>query len=254
MSRSLPAILALALLVPGGLAAQDPDSAAVDTAGVAPSRLPDVDQDVVDTTALPVSPGGAMIRSMILPGWGQAEFQAYFRGGVYFAAWAGNWFMLFRNEYRLDYVRQQYDIRYDQIRTGLLANSDNPDSLAAQLDSFPDLMDTAVREDSLGNDLRKLVRARKQQREDWIAWSLFWLLASGIDAFVTAHLYDFPAEVDLRPAGGRAAALTVSVPFSVPGGRAPPPTASALPPPGPPRGPPLSPRRPTPDEGMPDSR
>jgi len=237
MSRSAFVLLALALLMPGALAGQDPDSvrvdtAAVDTAAGLPMRpVPAVERAVSDTTPLPVSPGGAMIRSMILPGWGQSEFEAYFRGSVYFAGWVGNWFMNFRNAYRLDNARHRFDLRSDQLLAGILANSGNPDSMAAQIDSFPEILDTAIQEDSLGNDLQKLVRARRQQREDWIAWSLFWVLASGIDAFVTAHLYDFPADVELRPTGGRGASLTVSVPLGLPGQAQPRTARAALPPP-----------------------
>lgn len=250
MSRSLPVLIALAMVLPGGLAAQDPDSVSADTAATAEQPLrpgPTVNPAVVDTASMPASPGSAMIRSMILPGWGQSKFQAYFRGSVYFAGWVGNWFMNFKNAYRLDNARTQFDVRSDQIRAGLLASSGNPDSMAAQIDSFPEILDTAIQEDSLGNDLQKLVRARRQQREDWIAWSLFWVLASGIDAFVTAHLYDFPADVQLRPTGGRGAALTVSVPFPAPGGRQLRAAGAALPAPAPPRAPPS-------EGGMPDSR
>ncbi len=231
MSRRLPALLAL-LILPGGLAAQEPDTLGVDSLLPVPRVEPAIEPVVQDAGALPVSPGGAMIRSMILPGWGQAPFDAYFRGGVYFAGWAGNWFMLFRNSYRLENARTRFDIRAEQIEEGLITAAPNPDSMRAQIDSFPTILIDAIREDSLGNDLRKLVRAREQQREDWIAWSLFWLLASGIDAFVTAHLHEFPADVELRPAaaaGGRAISVSISVPVPGIGARQPRPAPAALP-------------------------
>ena len=60
--------------------------------------------------------------------------------------------------------------------------------------------------------------ARTQQREDWIAWSIFWILASGIDGFVTAHLADFPADIELSPERDRSLRLEVRVPLPVPGG------------------------------------
>lgn len=242
MIRRSIAPLVLAAALPAALAGQGVDTLGVDS--VRP--IPRVEPVAVDTPTLPVSPVGAMLRSMVLPGWGQSEFESYFRGSVYFAGWTGNWFMIFRNEHRLDNVQVRFDLRAAQIQDQLLASSSNPDSLRAQIDSFPDILDTAVREDSLGNELRKLVRARKQQREDWIAWSLFWVLASGVDAFVTAHLADFPADVEMRPTGGRALSLSVSVPFSTPGARPPPAAGAALPAPTL-RGPPA--------EGeMPDSR
>jgi hypothetical protein len=228
-------------MAPGGLDGQDPDTLAVDSVGAEEATT-----QADSAPAIRLSPGAAMIRSLILPGWGQAEFDSHFRGGVYFAGWAGNWYMIFRNAYRLDEARTRFDLRFDQLESALIAASPNPDSMRAQIDSFPNIMNTAVREDSLGNELRKLVNAREQQQEDWIAWSLFWVLASGIDAFVTAHLHDFPADVDLRPTGGRSVSLTVSVPVWPPSAR-PPRAARAALPPRPPPGPP-------PGEGMPDSR
>ncbi|MFO7893068.1 MAG: DUF5683 domain-containing protein [Longimicrobiales bacterium] len=242
MIRRSIAPLVLAAALPGGLVGQEVDTLGVDS--VRP--IQQVEPVAVDTPTLPASPVGAMLRSMVLPGWGQSKFESYFRGSVYFTGWAGNWFMIFRNEYRLDNAQVRFEIRTDQIEDQLVASSTNPDSLRAQIDSFPDILDTAVREDSLGNALRKLARARKQQREDWIAWSLFWVLASGVDAFVTAHLADFPADVEMRPTGERALSLSVSVPFSTPG--APPPRAAGAALPAPPlRGPPA-------EGGMQDSR
>ena len=153
-----------------------------------------------------VSPGGAFLRSLIIPGWGQAEFDAYFRGGIYFAGWAANWFMNFRNYTRLEDARSRFGLRESQIA----------DSLAAAgipADSIPLLLPAAVEADAAGDDLGQLVRAREQQREDWIAWSIFWLLASGVDAFVTAHLADFPAAIDLEPGAENGISVRVDVPL-----------------------------------------
>jgi hypothetical protein len=47
----------------------------------------------------------------------------------------------------------------------------------------------------------ELQQIRRQQREDWIAFGVFFLLLGGADAFVAAHLADFPEplEVAVRP-------------------------------------------------------
>ena len=65
----------------------------------------------------------------------------------------------------------------------------------------------------LDSTLGDLVDAREQQREDWIAWSLFWLLASGVDAFVNAHLADFPAAIELEPAQDRSLSVSLQIPL-----------------------------------------
>ena len=193
--------------------AQDTTTVTVDTIVIEPD-VPVTTAPAPDTARrLPITPRGAFIRSMILPGWGQSAFDANFRGGIYFAGWAGNWLALFKTYTKLNEARDRFDRRELQLVDSLLAASPDPDSTRAVIDST-DIMDAVVRADSAGDALRKLVNAREQQREDWIAWSLFWLLASGIDAYVTAHLYDFPAEVDLEPRrdGGVTVRLEVPLP------------------------------------------
>lgn len=198
--------IALALTASPAAAQEPPDT----TGGPVP-----VDSVVVT----PMSPRGAFIRSMILPGWGQSAFGSYFRGGVFFTGWAGNWFMNFRNQVRLDNARDRYGLRRSELRDSLIFSPPaedvppNPDSMRAVLDST-DLLQQTVLADSAGNDLRKLVRARKQQREDWIAWTVFWILASGVDGYVTAHLSDFPATIDVDP--GRDGSMTFRVEVPLP--------------------------------------
>ena len=59
---------------------------------------------------------------------------------------------------------------------------------------------------------RRLIDSRKEQRQDWVTYTLVLTLASGIDAFVAAHLADFPAAVDATPRVGGGANLQISVP------------------------------------------
>jgi hypothetical protein len=206
--------LALAHVTPAG--GQEPDTTApvIDSVVVTPEVAPTVVPANPDTLPEPpMSPRGAFIRSMIVPGWGQSAFGADFRGGIYFAGWAGNWFMNFRNFVRLDDARERFDLRSDQVRDSLIVTSTNPDSVRAELEGDPTVLDAAIRADGVGNRMRKLVRAREQQREDWIAWSIFWLLASGVDAYVTAHLSDFPATIDIEPQRDRSVSLRLEVPL-----------------------------------------
>ncbi len=214
MSRwLLPA--ALLLLAASPLRAQvgDTSQVPVDSVIVTPETTVEVEPAAGDTVR-PMAPRDAMIRSMLVPGWGQAAFGSNFRGGIYFAGWAGNWYMNFRNAVRIHTAEELFDRRRSEIVDSLVAAAPDPDSMRAQIDSFPNVVDTAVRADSTGNDLRKLVRGRKQQRQDWIAWSIFWVLASGVDAYVNAQLSDFPATIDVEPAGYRA--VSVGVRLAVP--------------------------------------
>ena len=210
--RSVQAV-AIALL-PLPAIAQVPDSIGVpvDSVIIAPAvPVAAVPAEGDTTPREPLSPRSAFIRSMILPGWGQAEFGSYLRGGVFFAGWAGNWFMNFKNVVRLNEARDRYDLRAGELRDSLVTTSPNPDSMRAVLDTT-DLLDLTIRADSAGNDLRKLVRGRKQQREDWIAFTIFWILASGVDGYVTAHLADFPATIDVETGMDGGFSLRLEVP------------------------------------------
>lgn len=216
------AIIAMVLQGPriAILGAQVPDTAVthMDSVIVEPTAVAPAAQAVTDTLVAPISPGGAFIRSLIIPGWGQSAFEAYTRGGIYFSGWATNWFMIVKTRARLGEARNRLDLRTVQIRDSLIHSPPapdvppNPDSMRAVLDTT-NLLQTVLGEDRVGADLQGLIQSREQQREDWIAWSIFWLLASGIDAFVTAHLADFPATIDVEPNMDRSVSLRVDVPF-----------------------------------------
>lgn len=216
------AVLFLIGFSPAATPAQvgDTTQVPVDSVVVSPEARPTVTPTALDSIQ-PISPRGAFVRSALIPGWGQSAFGSYFRGGIYFAGWTGNWFMMFKNQVRLNQARDRFDLRARQIEEELIAASPNPDSLRAVLDTVPSVLDQAIRADdgpgASGNALRRLVGSREQQREDWIAWSIFWLLASGLDAYVTAQLADFPTDVDVRRNADRTVSVGIQVP--IPGKR-----------------------------------
>lgn len=59
-----------------------------------------------DTVAPPIGPWGAFWRSLVVPGWGQAELGAETRGAVYFVAEGFSVWMWARAQRRLDHVRR----------------------------------------------------------------------------------------------------------------------------------------------------
>jgi hypothetical protein len=61
-----------------------------------------------------------------------------------------------------------------------------------------------------------LVAARQDQKEDWIVMAVFWALFSGVDAWVSAHLWDFEGAVVPPPDGSPGVALQYSVPIGGP--------------------------------------
>ena len=90
--------------------------------------------------------------------------------------------MLLKTMRRLGSARRQLSLWEERI-TERLARSGvtEPDEIEAELGRDEEVL-----------RLRSLVDAREEQREDWFAVALFTLLMSGVDAFVSAHLQNFP--------------------------------------------------------------
>lgn len=159
-----------------------------------------------DSISIPItiSPGGAFIRSMLIPGWGQAAVGSYGRGSFYFVTEAVSVWMLLKTASRRSTARDGLEFQRAEAERHLRAQGmTNPDSIALLVSEDPAVLGA-----------ENLVDTRSQQFEDWAAFGLFMLLVGGADAFVSAHLSDFPVplEVDLQgtPEHG------VEVKFSLP--------------------------------------
>lgn len=214
----LLAILALGLLSPSITRAQTPPDSTPPT--TAESSVVVVQPEDSATLRNFPSPGGAFLRSVLIPGWGQAVYGSYFRGGVYFAAEAGSWFMLLKTLAKLGEAREIESWRVGAVRDSLMATIAADEELAERLSREPGGIEGAVAREIDEHPnvvaIRKLVDARKEQREDWIVLTLFWMLASGVDAYVTAHLSDFPAKVTAEPRADGSYDFGLSIPV---GGR-----------------------------------
>jgi hypothetical protein len=62
----------------------------------------------------------------------------------------------------------------------------------------------------------ELAASRQEQKEDWIVMAVFWALFSGIDAWVSAHLWGFEGAVIPPPDGSRGVAVQYSLPVGGP--------------------------------------
>ena len=135
-----------------------------------------------------ISPRGAFLRALVLPGWGHAAIGSYTRGGFYFAAEAATWYTLLLTRQRLSEVRERVAFREGIVRARLAAEGvTEPQEIKAGLDD-----DSALR------DLRSLQDARDGQQEDMVALGIFLLLLSGADAYVSAHLARFPDPIEVE--------------------------------------------------------
>lgn len=135
--------------------AQVPDSAAVSPA-----------LSTRDTVHRPTTPMGAMFRSFLVPGWGQAVYGRKVTAGVMMGFEGLSWGMLLK--------------------------------ISSEMDQIP------------GRDSLR-IRDKRQERQDWIAVLVFNHLMSGLEAYVSAHLYDFPGDLELRamPSGGMRMGVTL---------------------------------------------
>ena len=158
-----------------------------------------------DTTSMRLSPGKAMMRSMLLPGWGQFSVGAVKRGVLFAALQGSSYYMLVRTNSRLNTAEERLDTRVGVVRDSLIEAATVPEDTAglqARLDTT-----------ALVNAERSLVTSRKRHMQDWITYTIFFTLASGVDAFVAAHLADFPAQIGTEPQLDGSVNLRLSVPL-----------------------------------------
>jgi hypothetical protein len=160
-----------------------------------------------DTALAPlgVSPRGALIRAMLVPGWGHAAIGSYTRGGFYFALEAATAYTFLRTRSRLSEARERAALRESVLRAQLSDEGvTDPTLILSRLDA-----------DAVLGGLEDLVSSREGQQEDLIAWGIFLVFLTGADAYVSAHLSRFPAPIEMdasRSADGRAE-VTLRIPF-----------------------------------------
>lgn len=188
--RILAAVGALCVATPIG--AQEPPAAARPDSVVARPRG--------------ISPGGAFLRAALVPGWGHAAIGAYHRSAFYFLSESASVFMLLK-------TRRRYAQAEDRVLfTERLLRSD----LEARGVTDAAEIRKALNADATLKDLQSLQDARRQQTEDWTAVTIFLMLLSGVDAYVSAHLRDFPVPLDVGAAPVGDGRVEVSFALSLP--------------------------------------
>ncbi len=203
--RAVPAhprlLGALACGVLLGVAVARPTAAQVPQA---PPLLPTV-TDTASTARTPrgVSPRGAFLRAIAIPGWGHAAIGAYNRGAFYVAVEGMTGWGLVKARGRYDEAGRRIAFRENVVRA----------NLATQGVTDPADIQKGLDDDETLQDLIALRDARRQQREDWTALGIFLLLLSGADAYVSTHLEHFPQpiSVDARPVGNGRMEVSLSV-------------------------------------------
>ncbi len=158
-----------------------------------------------DSVPRELSPSGAFLRGAIIPGWGHVATGSLTRGAFYFGWESLTGWMVFKSHRRLGAARRQAGLWEDRVTARLIREGVAPEEIEAQLEGHPEIA-----------RFRGLVDARVEQREDWAALGIFILLVSGVDAFVSTHLRDFPEPLTVE---GDPLTGTVEVALRVPVGR-----------------------------------
>lgn len=153
-----------------------------------------------------ITPGGAFLRSLILPGWGHAATGAHFRGAFYVAAQSGAVWMLTKSmaQHREAgrFRAAEVHAARERFRTSGVVR---PDSLRILAERDPGV-----------EAWDELIEARSQQVEDWASLAIFLVLLGATDAFVAGHLMDHPEplSMDVAPLPGGGWSFRVSLPPS----------------------------------------
>lgn len=118
-------------------------------------------------TARRASPLNYFMRSLLIPGWGQASLDRKLTGGMFLAFEGLALGMALKTNNELEYLE----------RTG----SDRVDD-------------------------------KRQERQDWFVLVGMNHLFSGLEAFVSANLFDFPGDLTARPLSGGRTGFGLSLP------------------------------------------
>lgn len=141
-----------------------------------------------------VTPGGAFVRSLVLPGWGHVVSGAPTRGAFYMAAQSATGWMLWKSAARrrsaLRFRGLELRSAEEEIRRGGVLDPDSVRFLAEGSERVERWDELAER--------------RGEQVEDWAALAIFLVFLGATDAFVSAHLSNFPEPLSLEifPRGG----------------------------------------------------
>jgi hypothetical protein len=134
---------------------------------------------------------------------------AYVRGGFYVAVESAAAMMIFKTQTRLKRTRDRLAMMERVVTEQLIASGvTDPTSIEAQLSG-----------NEVIEDLRSLEVTRSEQREDWIALGIFFLFLGGADAYVSAHLAEVPAALEVEGTASGGVEVGFSIPLGLPGNR-----------------------------------
>jgi hypothetical protein len=157
-------------------------------------------------------PRSAFIRALLVPGWGHFGMGEYRRGAVYVSLQGASWFMLVKTALKLNDARDIEGgvaaLARDSLQRAMAADTAvanrlaNPAAFDEAMLTYPGLVGA-----------RSLVSSRERHRQDWIVYTVVTTFAAAVDAYVTAHLAEFPADIMTERSrdGGTSVGLRVPI-------------------------------------------
>jgi len=190
---TMTALVILAFAQPERVVAQIPDSARAprpDPTGASRARkAAPLRSAARDSLQPPLSPGRAFLYSFALPGVGQSKLRRHAAGAIYVTVEAMSVAMVAKSANELRIAKAHaHDVTVNSYQTDPVTGAPRVDAAGNYVNA-----DT-VRNRYAG----QRVKARRTQVEDWFAALVFNHLFAGADAFVSAQLWDLPAQVSLR--------------------------------------------------------
>jgi hypothetical protein len=179
ISCALVSIVALA----SGASAQRADSGRV-------TPRPAVDTTSRPAPKPPISPRRAFLYSVLIPGLGQSKLDRPLGGAIF----------VLTESIALGMLRQS---------SADLAEARRFRSDSAVFLGFDPVTGAPVVQPSSFND--QLIEIRKGHVEDWIFFLVGNHLFAGADAYVAAHLWDLPAQIDIRPGANGRSGITARI-------------------------------------------
>jgi hypothetical protein len=145
-------------------------------------------------TRPPISPRRAFLRSLLIPGYGQIALDRSVAAGIFAFVEVSALGMARRSALNLrEAKRAPRDSIVDRYEIDPLTGAPVVDPETGQ--------PRPVAFRTVG--LRDRIKARRTHYEDWIAVLIFNHFFAAADAYVAAHLWDFPARVSFDPRGRR---------------------------------------------------
>jgi hypothetical protein len=162
-------------------------------------------------------PRAAFVRAMVLPGWGHYSLGEYGRGSVYLAIQVTSWAMLAKSIQRLGQARDTEigiaALGRDSVLMDLARAVQEADSAAARRLTSLAGFEAALAAYPGLQDARSLVTSRERHRQDWIVYTTVFTFAAAIDAYVTAHLKEFPSGITALPAADGGVQVSFRLPL-----------------------------------------